>query len=400
MPNKIRYLQIMLLLPGFLNFLIFCLKRRFFRISVNVKSPGNYKRVLIVKLDAIGDFILWLDVAKELRKVYPPNEYEITLLGNKLWTDLAKSLPYFDEVLDIDRNSFFKQTSNFNKLLEKIYSVKFDVVLHPVYSREFLFGDVFVLACDAKQKIGMQGDGINLSWWQKRIGALFYTDLIPKLINQVNELEHNALLLRWLGLADFKAGIPNLRGVIELTSLRLADDFFLVIPGAGAHLRMWPTSNFVALIEKVHSLTGLTAVICGSQAEEKLGLAIEMGTVAPIINLIGQTSIVEFAAVVAKARFIIANETGAVHIAAVFGAPAVCIVGGGHFGRFIPYGSGIGTQKKYSVPVFKRMECFGCNWECLHHLKAGGVAPCIEAVSLEMALSAIMAILEHQMDSR
>lgn len=388
----------MSLLPGFLHRLVLCFKYRLFRNPIHVNTLGNHKRVLIVKLDAIGDFILWLDVAKELRKVYPPDEYEITLLGNQLWTDLAKALPYFDEVLGIDRTSFFTQTSIFNRLLEKICSIKFDVVLHPVYSREFLFGDVFVLACDAKQKIGMQGDGINLSWWQKRLGALFYTDLIPELSKQVDELEHNALLLRWLGLADFKAGIPDLRGLIEQTSLSLPDDFFLVVAGASANLRMWPTSNFVALIEKIHILTGLTAVICGNHAEKNLGLTIEMGTAAPIINLIGLTSILELVSVVAKAKFIITNETGAVHIAAVFGVPAVCIMGGGHFGRFIPCSLDIGSQNP--VPVFKRMECFGCNWVCLHHIKSGEVAPCIKAVSLEMVLSAVMAICEHQRDSR
>lgn len=400
MPNRIRFRQLILLLPGLLHCLVLILRHRLFRNPTNVNTVGNRKRVLIVKLDAIGDFILWLDVAKELRRVYPPNEYVITLLGNRQWTDLAKTLSYFDEVWAIERPSFFTNCSNYCIQLENLCSVTFDVVLHPVFSREFLFGDLFVLASDAKQKIGMQGDGVNLNWWQKFLGDRIYTDLVPRSIDHIGELEHNASLLRWLGLTDFKVGVPNLEGPFEQKLVQLPSDYYVVIAGASVSLRMWPTSRIIALIERVYLQTGLNAVVCGGKAEESLGKAIKMGTSAPLVNFTGQTSLSDLAAIISKAHYVVANETGAVHIAAALGVPSVCIVGGGHFGRFIPYSSGIITSKKLPVPVFKQMECFGCNWKCIYNIPLGEAAPCIEAVSLEMVLSAVMAIFEHQRDSR
>ena len=58
--------------------------------------------VLLIRQDAIGDFVLWLDTAKEYRKLYPPENYKILLVGNALWCDLAKELPFWDEVLQVN----------------------------------------------------------------------------------------------------------------------------------------------------------------------------------------------------------------------------------------------------------------------------------------------------------
>ncbi len=49
------------------------------------------KRLLIVRLDMIGDFILFLDSFKEYRKLFPPDQWEITLLGNRVWSGLARN---------------------------------------------------------------------------------------------------------------------------------------------------------------------------------------------------------------------------------------------------------------------------------------------------------------------
>ena len=57
----------------------------------NPTPPQNNKfdLVLIVRQDAIGDFILWLNTAKEYRQLYPPNKYKIILIGNASWSGLA-----------------------------------------------------------------------------------------------------------------------------------------------------------------------------------------------------------------------------------------------------------------------------------------------------------------------
>ena len=72
------------------------------------QSPqqNQLELVLLIRQDAIGDFMMWLDTAKEYRKLYPPDKYKIILAGNKIWCDLAQELPYWDVVIPVDSIQF------------------------------------------------------------------------------------------------------------------------------------------------------------------------------------------------------------------------------------------------------------------------------------------------------
>ena len=56
-------------------------------------KTAHRHKLLVIKLDAIGDFILWLDFARGLRELYPAGKYEITLLANQAWGDFAAGIP-------------------------------------------------------------------------------------------------------------------------------------------------------------------------------------------------------------------------------------------------------------------------------------------------------------------
>lgn len=73
----------------------------------NETSPqkNKFELVLLVRQDAIGDFIMWLDTAKEFRQLFPAKKYKIILIGNASWCGLADEFPYWDQVLPIDSKS-------------------------------------------------------------------------------------------------------------------------------------------------------------------------------------------------------------------------------------------------------------------------------------------------------
>src|SRR5258708_4862161 len=56
--------------------------------------------ILLVRLDALGDFVLWLPMARTLRQFYFGRK--LILLANSQWADLARGLPYWDEVWPVD----------------------------------------------------------------------------------------------------------------------------------------------------------------------------------------------------------------------------------------------------------------------------------------------------------
>ena len=357
-------------------------------------NEGIKERILLVKLDAIGDFILWLDAAKALRELFPAIKYEVMLLGNRTWSSLAEALPYFDTVWSIDRQKFFKNPVYRFKMLKKIRKAGFDIVVQPTFSREFLYGDAVVRVSGAEKRVGSQGDSSNIKPWQKQISDRRYTQLIPTTKKPLMELERNAEFMRGLGLSEFKADIPEL-AILNHTPLGInTKDYYVLFPGAGAEFRQWPLSRFSDLARRIYRITGWIGIICGGPGMETLGKILEQNTDIPLQNWAGRTSLQELIAIIARAHILVGNETSAVHIAAAVSTPSVCIVGGGHYGRFIPYCLETETKKPLPVDVVHKMDCFGCNWRCIYSIPKGTSAPCMGKISVNVVWNSVAKILK------
>lgn len=77
------------------------------------------------------------------------------------------------------------------------------------------------------------------------------------------------------------------------------------------------------------------------------------------ISVAGRTTVRELAALVEACDLYLGAETGAAHMAAAVGTPAVVVLGGGHFGRFSPYPHADSVRV-----VYNRLPCYGCDWVC------------------------------------
>ena len=113
-----------------------------------IQSPqqNQLELVLLIRQDAIGDFVIWLDTAKEFRYLYPSEKYKIVLVGNALWYGLAKALPYWDEVIPVDIKQFKTIFSYRWNLLKQVRNLGAQIAIQPTFSREFYHGDTLVRA--------------------------------------------------------------------------------------------------------------------------------------------------------------------------------------------------------------------------------------------------------------
>ncbi|NTW58823.1 MAG: glycosyltransferase family 9 protein [Nitrospirae bacterium] len=367
-------------------------------LSVVKGNPSTVRsELLVVRLDGIGDFVLWLDAAKELRTLYPREQYRITLLGNKLWTELAAELPYFDEVWSLDKEKFEVNIAYRMKTLLNVRNAGFDTVIQPMFSREFLFGDTLVRASWARHKIGFQSDDSNISSWQRRISDRWYTRLISASREPLMELERNAEFIRGLGLPGFKAYGPTLQELHHrLPKDFCLKDYYILFPGTGLDLKKWPLSRFKELAERLYNATGWTGVVCGGPGEYALGQTIKVQSRAPIENWAGRTSLRELIGIIENGRILIGNDTSAIHIAVAVSTTSVSIVGGGHFGRFFPYK--VEEKGTTSLPeaVYHVMDCFNCNWRCIYPLTSDGIVKCIDLVSVDSVWQKIEGLLREQ----
>lgn len=381
---------------GFLRYIFLLLADWLCLFIPHQTDKGLKKKILIIRLDAIGDFILWLDAAKGLRELYPQSTYEITLLGNQIWTPVAEKVTFFDRVLSLDRRKFINNPFYRLKILKNIRRAGFSTVIQPTFSREFLFGDAIVRASGAEKRIGSQGDFSNIMPWQKRISDRWYTKLIPASGKSLMEIERNAEFMQGLGLEKFQAGLPELSVVASLPKYFDLTDYYILFPGAGAPCRRWPISSFKELAERIYYETSWIGVICGGHDEKEFGETLVHELNVPVQNLAGRTTLNELITIIDKAHFVIGNETSGVHIAAAVSTHAVCILGGGHYGRFMPYQLEVKTEKPLPITVFHKMDCFGCNWRCIYPIRRGEPAPCVANVSVDMVWEKVENVIERK----
>lgn len=349
-----------------------------------IGPPSQDKiEILLVKVFAIGDFVLWLDVAADLRRLYPPESYRLVLLGNTIWSDLAQHLPYFDEVITVEKKRLNYDLLYRLKVWRFLRERCWTIAIQSDYSREFLYGDSVVRMSGAIERIGSKGDLLNQFAWQKRISNLWYTRLIPSSDLPLMELERNAEFIRGLGVRDFQSSLPRLDIPDALPMDFVAQDYFVIVPGAGASIRQWPLEFFAEIVNRIKSEYVLTPVLCGAPDEEIFAAKLIHHLSCSVEDWSGKTSMMELVAIIRGARFVLGNESGAIHIAAAVGTPAFCIAGGGHWGRFIPYQIENIPTSPLPVSIKHQMDCFCCNWKCCFKVADGKPVRCIEQISVD-----------------
>lgn len=352
-----------------------------------VRQSAHTAGVAIVRLDAIGDFILWLDAAKEFRKLY--QHTKITLIANQVWSDLARLLPYWDDVIPVDRKKLTMNLPYRFKTLQKIRSLCFETAIQPVLSREYLTGDCLIRATGAVNKIGFTGDLNNMTSWQKKISDKWYSQLITAKDEPLMELQRNAEFMIGIGVQNFSARIPKIPKLFDLPpQLKMIGPYYVIAPGASQAGKLWPFERFAEVLKRVANLTGFMPVACGSKEEYALCNDLIVKADVESVNLAGHTTLPELVEIIRHAEILISNDSSFVHIAATVKTNAVCILGGGHFGRFMPYAVETGDYIA-PVPVYQLMDCFNCNWKCTRPHDKGKAMPCISDITVEQVMRAV-----------
>ncbi len=357
--------------------------------------PTFFKKrqsVLLVRLDLIGDFVLWLDSAKAYRKIYP--DQKITLAVNSICAELARTLTFWDEVITIDVHRLRTDFVYRLRVAVLLRCRNFATAIQPTFSRERV-GDFAIRSTKAQARIGYVGDTNNISIDQKNHSDLWYSHLVSNDHTCTMELNINAHFVRELGYRNFMASLP----IIPKTSVSserfiFTKPYVVISPGASWQSRMWPITHFASAIEQLNLQFDIHFVICGSKADEAdCEDLMRESCASNVTNLAGKTSLLELIEIIRSAALVITNESSPVHIAAATGTPSVCILGGGHFGRFLPYQIDSHLQSQLPIALWNEMDCFGCRWKCKFVLRDRDVVPCISNVSLQEVMRSCRAVL-------
>lgn len=361
-------------------------------IAIKFSKKKYDSDVLIVKLDNIGDFIVWLDSAKRFRSAY--SYANITLVCDILSSELAEKLPYWNNIIKIDRKQFKKNIYYRYRMIRSIREAGYQLSINPTFSRKIMFDDTIIRATQSKMSIGLAGDNLNTSSsFFRRLSKKWYSKLInsPSLLSEHKPSEHyiNNFFAEFFDHSPKEITINSLPSFKSKYSIdpRLEDNYFVIFHGAASFRRMWGLEEFATIAHKVSSRFGLKLVICGGPAEVNRSKTLSSLLKCTFIDLTGSTSLLDLIEVIRNSKFVISNETSAVHIAAAVQTLSFCILGGGNFKRFVPYPESISLSKP--VSIFNTMPCYNCNWNCTVDQNKAKPYPCISSITPSQLLEEI-----------
>lgn len=319
--------------------------------------------IILVRLDNIGDFIIWLHSLKNLKN--ESKNKKIILVCNKVFEELAIESKIFDEIIGIDVKKFNLNLVYKYKVLKKLRINKYEKLISPIYSRNVATEGI-VKNILATEKVGINGDTSNITKYQQKFTNKNYTKLIEIESKNKMQLYINIEFFNKVFNTNYKIELYNWnKNKKRNNSYKNYCIFFL---GASTIKKCWEVEKYAEIIKKIPK--NLEILLCGGKQEKVLGeKIISLIKEHKIKNLIGKTNLIEVLKLIKESNFIVCNDTFAVHMAVMLRKKSICIVGGGHFGRFLPYPKELEDNEDNFLPkvIYKKMDCFGCNWKCKYN---------------------------------
>ena len=351
-----------------LRYILKCLKVLLLEKNNNeAVFKGDNKNLLLVKTDAIGDYILFRNFIEEIKTLSLFTDFKITLVANELVKDLVNEfdLKFLENIIYINRKSFTSSLLYRKQIYTQLNKTDFQYAINPSFSRDYLIADSLIRISNAKHKIGQLGNFSNDYPFFKNISDNWYSQIIDTGSAIQFEFSRTKKFLESIAGQSMNIVQPNLP-----LNTKITENYVVIFPGAGEKIKQWNPINFANTVNEIHQKTGLKIIIAGSKFDTDLANEI-IGNVTHknnIENYCGKTTLVELAALISGATCLITNDSSAYHIAACMKTKTICLLIGRHYGRFAPYPfDNLKHQIFYVLPPsfntlnFKEEEIFSIN---------------------------------------
>ncbi|MFH0733674.1 MAG: glycosyltransferase family 9 protein [bacterium] len=309
----------------------------------NLPVICNIERILIIKLRGIGDVILTTIVLDNLRKAFP--NCQIDFLTDSPSVPLLKPLKQIDNVIEFNRKNIFKRLLLFPIIRNKKYDLVLDFFSNPASAQLTYFSK-------AKYRVGFPYKGRTYA----------YNYFGPSERDKFHSADLNLELLKSINLPNDS---KTLYVGLEENHIKFADDFFYsnfnknefvvgIIPGGGWASKKCDPIKFAEITDEIISKYNVKVLILWgpgdkTEAEEIIHFMKHKSVLAPA------TTINQMAAIIQKCKFIIANDSGPMHISAALGTPTLAIHGPTNPKLQGPYGN------KHEWVRYDELSCIECN---------------------------------------
>ncbi len=332
------------------------------------REPGKVRKILVSRIDHLGDVLLATCALPLLKKAYP--EAKIDFLAGEWSKDLLSNNPYVDEIIVYNcilqnrSGSLWQRVTShvasFLRTLKKIREERYDLGID---LRAYFGNSVPLLYISGVRYIVGYGTG----------GFGFLLDKEAPYRTGVHEVFHVADLLKSIGIAAedeqirpfYKVSVAaeeQARRILESKGVNLNESFIVIDPGTGNKKKEWKIQNWRTLTKRL-KIHGMKIVFCGgSDVNRTIKAILSNGDEDGIINMSGSIPLEVFAGVVEKASLVIGLDSFPCHLAAALRTPTVVLWSGiNDAAQWRPYGTNVRIVKR-DVPCAPCYRSKGCEY--------------------------------------
>src|SRR5205807_4147745 len=321
----------------------------------------DFSRILIIKPSSLGDIVHALPTVAALRRRFP--SARITWLVKREWAAVLEGNPPLDAVL-----ALALLPEDWRAGWRAVRAGRFDTVLGlQGLLRSALLGWI----SGAPVRIGFANGREGSPW--------FYTERVPVPSLSMHAVDRYLITAKYLGAdpgevepSDFP--LPHdaqaearIEVLLAAAGVQAGATLVAINPSARWDTKRWPSESFATVGDRLQQDGAARVVLIGGRDERHVGKQVMRAMRTAPIDLMGQTTLKELIAVLRRARLLITNDSGPMHLAAAVGTPVIALFGPTDPARTGPYGvshtvlrSGVPCR-----PCFSRRCTNAIELECL-----------------------------------
>ncbi len=349
---------------------------------------------LLLKVDTLGDLVLFAPVVQNLRTAWP--ETRLAIVIRQSYLDLAAliapGIEWIPTHLDPFGHGPESDPGEVKRLRDLVAALQPEIVVAATSRRNWLEAVLAATVPQARRiALGALADD---KFFATRLRVSFginaanvFGEALPVPADEPDWRSNLRIVDALLGSRVERAA-PRIslddstRAVANdvLREHQLQPGRYVVCAPAGfanVQLKTWPADRFAAVIRHLRAKHGLPVLLLGHQSESSHLQSIAAGVPGTAVWLGGDRSLPQLIALIAQSGLFLGNDTGAMHLAAALGVPVVGVFGGGTWPRFTP-------AADRGCAVVHPLPCFGCGWDC-----AFGDAPCLGEIRVDDVLRAV-----------
>ncbi|MFN0160317.1 MAG: putative lipopolysaccharide heptosyltransferase III [Burkholderiales bacterium] len=301
-------------------------------MTPDAPDVARFKRALVIKLRHHGDVLLAAPVFSALKRAAPQLAIDALVYADT--ADMLSGHPAIDTLHVIDRAwkdaGLFARTRQEWALAGRLKARGYDLLIHLSTHRRGM-----ALARSLKPQVAVAPRRDGEAAWQKSFTHLY---AMPREGNRRHTVEVNLDALRRIGIhpAEDERALSLVAGSAAEARVEALIAAHGLARGAYVHLhpasrwmfKTWPAERNAALIDRLAD-SGSRVVVTCAPSEVELGFVkrILALTRSPVIDLGGQLSLKEMAALTARAKVFVGVDSAPMHIASAVGTPVVALFG-------------------------------------------------------------------------